>query len=144
MPPAGPPTQRCWSKFNSSTTRITRARPSCIHISLLARKSICKAMSCTLGRLVPRWSPLVRAAQQSRALSSQEVFDRSKIIHYLNLIFHKKNFSSHVGGGFGYLFIFCCFTAPFSFIQGGNVWSSELCTFKSRSVEGQGCTCLGC
>ena len=64
-------------------------------------------MSCILGRLVPRWSPLVRAAQQSRALSSQEVFDRSKITHYLNFIFHKKNFSSHVGGGFGNLFIFC-------------------------------------
>ena len=39
--------------------------------------SICKAMSCFLGRLVPRWSPLVRGVQQNRALSSQEVFDRS-------------------------------------------------------------------
>merc|ERR1711971_677379 len=38
--------------------------------------SICKAMSCFLGRLVPRWSPLVRGVQQNRALSSQEVFDR--------------------------------------------------------------------
>ena len=106
-------------------------------------------MSCILGRLVPRWSPLVRAAQQSRALSFQEVFDRSKITHYLNLIFHKKKlFSSHVGGGFSYLVFFVehvlSFTAPFSFIQGGNVWSSELCTFESRSVEGQGCSCLGC
>ena len=123
MPPAGPPTQRWWSKLNSSTTRITRARPSCIHISLLARKSICKAMSCTLGRLVPRWSPLVRAAQQSRALSSQEVFDRSKITHYLNFIFHKKNFFLHmwVGGLATCLFFVehvLSFTAPFSFYTG--------------------------
>ena len=46
-------------------------------------QSICKTMS--LGRLMPRWSPLVRGgvqqsggrAQQCRAVSSQEVFDRS-------------------------------------------------------------------
>ena len=48
-------------------------------------QSISKTMSCTLGRLMPRWSPLVRGgvqqsggrAQQCRAVSSQEVFDRS-------------------------------------------------------------------
>jgi len=33
-------------------------------------------MSCTLGRLVPRWAPLVRGFQQNRSLSSQQVFDR--------------------------------------------------------------------
>ena len=48
-------------------------------------QSISKTMSCSLGRVMPCWSPLMRGlvqqsggrAQQCRAVSSQEVFDRS-------------------------------------------------------------------
>ena len=64
-------------------------------------QSICKTMSCTLGRLMPRWSPLVRGgvqqsggrAQQCRAVSSQEVFDRS---HPTMIMALKKIFSEFV------------------------------------------------
>ena len=140
--PTGPPTQWCSSKFNSSTTRITWATA----LYQVPRSEFCEGRRKSICHVLQSESPgapLVTSGERNPA--EQDPFFPGGFWQVKNNPLGSGGLATclfFVVGNFLRLLAFFC--TLLSSIQGGQVWSSELCTFESGSVKRQGCTCLGC